>query len=210
MIAVAWAILTPENQEKPRKGASSAAARNVRDMVSRARTDQRALAVAIESYYVDNCIYPAWALGPQSVNGVWAKGTAAEQMPSFRLSNPKSKDRAFMTLTTPMAHITTYPKDVFSPDGDATFAFWNVFPGDPDASKYFGEPPPQVGGVGWILVSPGPDGDYDLLGEWDVYNPKIAQPSPRLMTGTNKKGDSYTYDPTNGTVSNGDMWRVKQ
>jgi hypothetical protein len=162
-------------------------------------------------------VYPAFGIGPQSVNSILGKGTAAAQMPGFRLPeySPVGPMRVkFMTITTPIAYITRYMGDAFTSGGKATFAYWSIFPGQPFPLV---KPSPaakpsdlKIGGLGWILVSPGPDGDYDLMGEWDVYNPAIAQPSPRLLTGTNKKGSAYTYDPTNGLTSNGDIWRVKQ
>jgi type II secretory pathway pseudopilin PulG len=177
-----------------------------RAQVARVRNDLRMLAVAIEAYYIDNNMYPAYAMGAQSLNSYLGKGTAAAQMPGFRVPSAK-----LATLTTPIAYITGLPTDVFSTSTKATYAYWSIVGGQTDpAGKIVPKPAPGAPAiVGWILVSPGPDGDYDLLGEWDVYDPAIEQPSPRLLGGANKKGDSFTYDPTNGTVSNGDIWRVK-
>jgi hypothetical protein len=94
-------------------------------------------------------------------------------------------------------------------------------------------PRPEPHEIGWICVSPGPDHDYDIAGEWNVYDPSAAQlfkqvperrdkqgrvrwpehTSPvgpqQLVVGTNKKGSAFTYDPTNGVVSDGDIWRIK-
>lgn len=55
---------------------------------------------------------------------------------------------------------------------------------------------------GWILISPGPDLDYDIDPERD-YDASIAQPSIHLLSIVG------TYDPTNGLTSDGDIWRVK-
>ncbi|PKO16486.1 hypothetical protein CVU37_10935 [candidate division BRC1 bacterium HGW-BRC1-1] len=54
--------------------------------------------------------------------------------------------------------------------------------------------------AGWIIWSPGPDEEYDL--DWTLYNPDDPQPSPELLT--------FAYDATNGSVSGGDIFRVKQ
>ena len=71
---------------------------------------------------------------------------------------------------------------------------------------------------GWILGSFGPNTDQDDSGnlEWivngeieTVYNSAVSQPAETLLVGEGPTG-SYTYDPTNGTVSDGDLWRVKQ
>jgi len=59
---------------------------------------------------------------------------------------------------------------------------------------------PKTGG--WILISTGPDGDYDIDPEAD-YDPGIPQPSAHLLA------VAGTYDPTNGTESDGDLWQVK-
>lgn len=55
----------------------------------------------------------------------------------------------------------------------------------------------------WIIVSRGPDKDYDFDPK-RVYDGSISQPAVSLLT------SPFTYDPTNGTISNGDIRRVKQ
>ena len=189
----------------------------VRAKVSRARTDQRSLATAIEAYYVDNNIYPAHATGGQTYNGyiVASQGHSggAAALPSFRLNNPLNASMAFMTLTTPVAYITSYPADPFASNKGCTFSYGSVFPGDPNT-------PAGKGGVGWILWSFGPDvdeykGNTPSDSPYFIYNPAASEPSLILLTGSeNDGGDSgqnqFTYDPTNGTVSGGDIWRVKQ
>ncbi len=54
-------------------------------------------------------------------------------------------------------------------------------------------------GTGWILFSPGPDGVYDIV-PWEDYDP-ANHPTPALI--------EKSYDPTNGTYTRGDLWRVK-
>jgi len=56
---------------------------------------------------------------------------------------------------------------------------------------------------GWMILTRGPDKDYDM-DPAKMYNGSISQPSRDLVTSTG------TYDPTNGTISSGDIWRVKQ
>jgi len=189
----------------------------IRGLVSRVRTDMRALAVAIEAYYVDNDTYPAFAVGAKSVNGALGKSYPASALPSFRLPEALAPDEAailrrtvrFATLTTPIGYLPSYPLDPFTSGGKAVFVYWTVIPGSPDTQALYGKNS-KVGGVGWMLVSPGPDGDYEMAGEWDAYDPTRPQPSQRLLSGTNKKGHAFTYDPTNGILSHGDIcWRVR-
>lgn len=191
----------------------------VRAKVSRVRSDQRSLATAIEAYYVDHNIYPAFSVGggiaPANMPSyntwvVQSQGHSggAMDLPCFAL-NGINNNNSYQTLTTPMAYITTYPADPFASNKGCTFSYFSVFPGD-TAMAAVGRG--GTGGVGWILWSFGPDVDeYKNDGPSDspfgVYEPAIAQPSALLMAGGTP---AYTYDPTNGTVSEGDVWRVKQ
>lgn len=187
--------------------------------VSRVRAEMRWLADAIEKYYVDHNIYPAWGIGKNGPGGTQTynyrigavqkdKTGPPTYLPTFLL-NGAEPNQGFVTLTTPVAYAASYPRDPFSPIKDSTFVYWRVFPGANGVLwDVLGEKD-AVGGVGWILVSPGPDGVYDVPHNMEVYNPAVW-PRPRLVAGTNKFGVAFTYDPTNGTFSRGDIWRVKQ
>jgi hypothetical protein len=209
-----------------------------RTRLSRTRASMRSLAVAIEAYYVDNGIYVGWGIGRPGPGAArtfnWevtqktGNRSGVGDLPSFLLNDISNAATSFMTLTTPIAYSTRqggiwrnrkspgYPVDPYCTDPGATFVHWCVFPGfhipgGRSATVY--DPRSDiasVGGVGWITISPGPDGDYDLTTSYTVYNPRWAQPSPQLLTGTTPKGAAFTYDPTNGLISGGDVWRVKQ
>jgi Tfp pilus assembly protein PilE len=148
---------------------------------SRAHTGMRSIATAMEAYYVDAGAYPAWTTEPS----LWIAFNSSARLPSFR----RSVDGGPMTLTTPTAFMTSFPSDPFRRDGepDRTFAYWA---------------PPEGG---WILLSAGPDCVFDLDFETlkGVYLPTSYNPTLELIVG-------YTYNPTNGAVSAGDIWRVKQ
>ena len=58
-------------------------------------------------------------------------------------------------------------------------------------------------GNGFILIATGPDGDYDIDPVAN-YDSRINQPSVHLLC------ETATYDPTNGAISNGDIYRTKQ
>jgi len=201
----------------------------VRAKVARARTDQRSLSIAIEAYYVDNNIYPTYGVGPNNPvpgcmtynNWVVTSGNhtgGGASLPNFLMTG-RTASNNFQTLTTPMGYITTYPNDGFATNKGETFSYFSVFPGD---TRNAGR-----GGVGWILWSYGPDvdeykGNNPSDSPYAVYNPGKSQPSTDdptyrggLIAGdSNDSGDAgqdqFTYDPTNGTVSGGDIWRVKQ
>jgi len=195
----------------------------VRSKVSRVRTDHRSLATAIEAYYVDNNSYPAVTntnTGNQSAySHLIPTAASLTNVRTFRL---RASTNNLLTLTTPIAYITSYFPDPFADTKGATFMYFASF-----------------NGTGWILGSWGPDTDQKTGGqlEWNAgtlyqadptapggsgtgppavetaYDPRVAQPSAFLLTdnsGTGTGKGAYTYDPTNGTVSAGDLWRVKQ
>jgi hypothetical protein len=93
-----------------------------------------------------------------------------------------------MTLTTPIAYLTSYFPDPFQNEPDATFGYYSVG-GD------------GTGSPTWLLFSPGPDEDWDM--DWTQLRPGGYDANYSVFA-------PYTYDPTNGTYSGGDVWRLKQ
>lgn len=173
----------------------------VRSKVSRVRGDQRSLATGIEAYYVDNNAYPTWTkTDTQSANNLGLSPTQeCAKIHTFRVWGSGELLR-FHTLTTPISYITSYFRDPFADTRGATFGYYC------DAN-------------GWILYSFGPDTDEGKAGRGDVdpdvetvYRSTISQPSLTLIAGRSSAtgNDCYTYDPSNGTISPGDVWRVKQ
>lgn len=88
------------------------------------------------------------------------------------------------SITTPVAYIMGVPKDPFSKE-DKALSYYSTK-------------------NGWIMWSTGPDRDHDLTAGniTMLYSPTVSQPTPELLT--------YSYDPTNGAKSSGDVFRVKQ
>jgi prepilin-type N-terminal cleavage/methylation domain-containing protein len=185
----------------------------VRSKVSRVKTDLRSLTTGVESYFVDHNLYPSVdSSDEQGTSGFGINALAGAsgnlvQMPTFRRKQ-NGGDRLF-TLTSPRAYITSYFEDVFAKTPGATFAY-----STPQESL---DPRGNAGKLGWIMWSFGPDFDEsggmqggDILfsaGEGvridtAYYNPNQLVPSPTLT-------DQGTYDPTNGTTSNGDVWRTR-
>lgn len=151
-----------------------------RAKVSRLMADMRSMCVAIEAYRVDNNKYP-----------------------------PDNWPWAMVRVTTPIAYITTWALDPFARRASAD---WNTGPLDswyingedgPEFSKSrmasrrcppglrLWDPPRDKFIYG--LVSPGPD----LRWEYDRFN---------IFPDGFYYGDALYYDPTNGTVSIGDVF----
>ncbi len=196
----------------------------VRSKVSRVKSDQRSLATAIEAYFVDNNLYPAAARdgGPGTAcvapnSTVLINPTGAGNINKYiNPSNPSVKlpgvfsfaakgTTQIALLTTPVGYITSYPTDPFVDTKGATFCYF-------------------ANANGWILWSPGPDTDEGQgtnLGTnvtggstnavETLYDVSKSQPSLELIAGIGGSlNRAFTYDPTNGTVSPGDVYRVKQ
>ena len=184
----------------------------VRSKVSRVRSDIRSLATGIESYYVDNNQYPTAArtgalrAGVDNVNG-YVVNTNAALKGTWSFSAQQNAAPRVASLTSPISYITSYFGDPFQDVKSATFGYYA------DTN-------------GWICWSPGPDTDGNAVtasygtnlgvayAVETVYDSRISQPSTTLIAGANATASpnngAYSYDPTNGTVSQGDVWRVKQ
>jgi Tfp pilus assembly protein PilE len=160
-----------------------------RSKISRTKADMRSLSVALESYYAENDAYPVYTVELEhSANGFlgekWEK--TFSNISTFR----NNDGEPFHSLTTPLAYIESYLSDPFAPYPKASYAYYSV---SIDENS------------GWILWSPGPDEKYDMDIDSvkEYYDPAIDQPSNELLT-------RFAYDPTNGTISAGDVFRVKQ
>jgi prepilin-type N-terminal cleavage/methylation domain-containing protein len=168
-----------------------------RSKVSRAKADMRTLTTAIESYYVDNNRYPYvvnYAPNPYSLPGGFYR-------------DDENRARG---LSTPIAYITSIPQDTFGGSRDpgdlyATFAPDDYFyatkgyyinqPWYNPGAWQISESGPEGTDAAWVLQSKGPDR------AWARANPAgpgvLELDSPYL----------YQYDPTNGTISSGNIVR---
>jgi prepilin-type N-terminal cleavage/methylation domain-containing protein len=179
-----------------------------RSKVSRVQADMRSMAVAVESYMVDNNnkLFYTIRVAPETRRWICSK------------------------LTTPIAYMTSIPNDPFNNvdanNDDRTLILWGMdytwgpysagdacpyyptYPafqgphgtiGESTAATFF-SPYPQIVDPAspnrlartkfWLLFSLGPDQKYAIL---DPSYPSAMVP----------------YDPTNGTVSKGDVVRFK-
>ncbi len=176
-----------------------------RSRVSRVQNDLRTIAVAMESYYVDNGGYP-----PTAGNSWLHPSKTASYM-------------GRMHLTTPIAYINEIAKDVFRSLNSNANVIENDFPiyavnyganasGGPTYQAYphngwmtWSVGPDLFSNTGGYRTYPailrneelGPNGNYYKNPETDV--PLGVPPPPN--------GNGLRYDPTNGTVSYGDVYR---
>jgi hypothetical protein len=186
----------------------------VRSKVSRAKSDMRTTATALEAYAVDHNSYP-------QCNGR-ATAIAYNEPPAFPPSND-GDFRILERLSTPVAYITTGAfRDPFavltrksaatasgmvasapitvSPTTDVaakinSYLYQAVAPEQRATVTTSGFEPALVKARGWFLQCVGPDSNYYNLG--GVLDNHYTPDEPILLI----------YDPSNGTVSEGSVWR---
>ncbi len=162
-----------------------------RAKVSRTKADLNSLGIAMEEYQIDWEGYPPdWndlmsgpcALGTPYCGDGYVTGTAyrTDMLVPTDTRVHVSWD-ALRVLSTPTEFISTVPYDAFIPEQPYSY----------DSHK---------GSLGltfagsWLLIGIGPD---LVLGDWAER--QLAVPRPVF---------GLWYDPTNGTISMGDIWRT--
>lgn len=158
----------------------------IRAKVGRTMSDMRTLATSVEAYRIDYDAYPMY--GRVMADGmveVPAAGAGLNGLNEFAMSN----------LTTPVAYISSF---LFDPFADAWL-----------------EPSPEMQYYNYInlvehIKMPGApplfvaQGFVDLWGEW-----RMSACGPDGDRGYDTK-TGIIYDPSNGTVSNGDIVRSQR
>jgi prepilin-type N-terminal cleavage/methylation domain-containing protein len=161
-------------------------AAQTRAKVARAEADLRTITLGLEAYHVDHNHYPP-------AGGVGFFGFFGSQF-----ANPVSQ--LLIPLTTPSAYLSSIPRDPFLPRTSNQGDLWEDYPYD--TYDYVDVPTKQgagseltSGGI-WRTMSAGPDLDFNAGG----YDASIDN----FMA--NRRG--VDYDPTNGTISVGEIVRV--
>ena len=158
-----------------------------RSKVSRVKADMRTIATAMEAYLVDNNKYVCDSDNTLGKNG----------------------EEGLARLTTPIAYLTSLPFDPFQQhiQNDPNGIFAKNFELGSGSDHHKGWSPQQNAHTeadvnSWLLISVGTDAT-PVSGADDTANndewPWGKNGSPCTL---------LTYDPTNGTVSDGDIYRV--
>ena len=168
----------------------------VRAKISRCKSDLRTLATAIEAYAVDNNFYP-YSSGINTATGdVEIQNTQMASVHKWLAP----------VVTTPVAYITTIPIDIFATNLEPHPQAWNYFYSYLEGEKRRNLTP------AW----PGPGGAFEnrlqFFGPWVLWGCGPDQDRVDLSPANIGGGASTNwvlgyYDPSNGTVSNGDVFR---
>ena len=170
----------------------------VRAKVSRVRADLRTIATALETYAVDSNKYP---LNDGLYNVIPVElSTPIAYISSSRLVDPFS-DQERHPVFGDLARVYTYTSIVIiDAPSDLLPLIQNGHIPPVEGVDYTGFNPGATERYGpWRLVSNGPDRTYSFTGTTaGPFNPNQAS----LM------GADIPYDPTNGTVSRGNILRT--
>ncbi|HBF33086.1 TPA: hypothetical protein DDW35_00845 [Candidatus Sumerlaeota bacterium] len=170
----------------------------VRAKISRCKSDLRSITTALESYRVDNNQYP-FSSGINSVT--YAVEYQNTEMGSYH-------KYIAPVLTTPVSYITSIPQDPFAtkfPPGEARHYFYTCLA----IEKTRGLTP------AW----PGPGNSFEnrlqFLGVWNMWGCGPDQDRTDLAPAAIGGAASTNwvlgfYDPSNGTMSNGDIFRSQK
>ncbi len=156
-----------------------------RSKVSRCESELRTMALALESYRVDNNMYPGSYVGSPL-------GNAGAQ------STLSHMDRRL--LSTPIAYLDQFPYDVFHIQANTSGREYWIYTANYDDAGNYNMTYPRNSYYTW---SQGPDQELNSLA-WETLQRVIANEAKGLDA--NLKG-GIRYDPTNGTVSVGDIYR---
>jgi prepilin-type N-terminal cleavage/methylation domain-containing protein len=150
----------------------------VRSKVSRAKNDLRTIATGLEAFHADHRFYPEILPPPEDIT-----------LGGGWLLKP---------LTTPVAYLSSLPHDIFLPAAEPEPL---MPPEGRWTYRYTSYPIPPTPAKIWGLSSNGPNLRCDTFGIYPGY-------SPGLFFGEDPElSDWVLYDPTNGSVSRGDIFR---
>lgn len=170
----------------------------VRSKVARVKADMRTLATAMETYRLDNPGYPEYAV-IITPPGVQIQDPATEHgMDYFEHFSRKPG----LCITTPVAYLANIPPDLFAvgrftgPEPQV----WDIsYKNSRQNNRIFtgdraGEP--------WL----GPNGEF-LLRDWGEWRLSSGGPDGTRIVDIKK---NIVYDPSNGSVSTGDLVRSQK
>ena len=181
----------------------------VRSKVARVRADQRTMATAIESYAVDNNTHP---LRRDKWNDPEAPSRQAYPVFREKIFSPTQPDArtGLHTITTPIAYLSSLPRDIFNrpaaalatPDNQLLDAmeYWDVEQVDAWLAVLNGKLE-RGRGKGYMLVSVGPDQYMGVAFPSGAPGNNPPELPSTLFTAR------IFYDPTNGSVSVGNIYR---
>lgn len=168
----------------------------IRAKVGRAQSELRTMALAAEAYAVDHNGYPTAAD---------EKGEAIVPYPPIGLGPEAFETRISVSITTPVAYIAARPTDPFAARGP-----------DPEDPRVVEGPGYHYGLRDYALANDGPEGEEKFMEFVRMYGGQpqtiryfVSSHGPDLDHDDDEEWTdihaAVPYDPTNGSVSSGDL-----
>lgn len=173
-----------------------------RAKVSRVKNDLRALATAVEAYRTDNSGYPEYAVVRYPQVDIEDPAVTTGQDYFEYLSR-----RPGLTVTTPIAYITTIPPDPFAsryPEPQPVIMDYSYKNSRQNDRIFTGDRSSEP----WL----GPGGEV-LLRDWGEWRLNSVGPVGANVAPQRRQDDikfNIIYDPSNGTVSRGAIVRSQR
>ncbi len=177
-------------------------AAQTRSKVARVQSEERTIATALESYYVDNTMYP-WYVDLH---------TGAGPNPNNLPQNNWTWLGMPLSLSTPVAYISSAllwdPFPEFSGNSKMQNTYRYM---DNNIAVYLFD-----SGGDWLWLGPTQQDARQFIGHWAYpYYESMPYPYPYtakqwmvVSNGPDRQFQDWkAYDPTNGTISNGDIER---
>jgi prepilin-type N-terminal cleavage/methylation domain-containing protein len=196
----------------------------MRAKISSVQSDLRSLTTGIESFQVENNIYPR-AASTYKLGLNAGPADKADANPNIKLrltfasiGQGNTSDAMIgtganarkLTLTTPVAYLAQIPNDVFAESSGVVYGYanaadmgwivWSASPTGGEGTSLLDSSLKQHSRYGGKGPSGGMDPNTWKFGSCTVYNPGRNNPSDDLK--------KMTYDGTNGTSSAGDIWKL--
>lgn len=164
-----------------------------RSKVSRCEADMRSIATALEAYRIDNNHYP--------MDETWWTYNGSPPPPLHLRAVT-----ALSLLTTPIAYMTSVPRNPFynKTDEQPYPSYFRYYAETWKELLMSAHPDWPNTGRMWSLTSVGPD-QISNVGEYLIFGEEVLNSIPGHLPDW---GPGCLYDPTNGTVSAGDIVRV--
>lgn len=172
----------------------------VRSKVARTKNDLKTLATALEAYYVDNNAYPLMML-------ISYEGGYADVWGVDPWVGPSGTNEMFisqkLSITTPIAYITKEPEDPFYIIPQYT----GFHPGC-KRYCYSSHNAYAIGAPTSDFVTKGQH--RAIFGEWRLWGSGPDRDRRDIYHRSPPTASAIVYDPTNGTISNGDILRCQR
>ncbi len=182
----------------------------IRAKYTKVQSELRTLAIALESYNIDWGRYPGdaneagFADTPNSPFSPFGNGSDINGIDWY----------SFMSLTTPVSYIKEIPQDYFQEGNpiqapDVPFLTYNYHETESLKSNLAnGSGPQNVGaimqknGVYWVVFGIGPDRTWQMETVPSNFLVIVS------LIASKGGGSTFSYSPTNGTKSRGDIMRT--